>query len=135
MSSTINLTTATYDLQFYAGIILGSFALFSTILNIAVICRKKFRLKNMCFYNVIMSTLNILIIISRFFASTPSFGLPDFLLVSRLTCVLIPYFSRIVSQESVWIFVFISFDRTLLMSYKNMEAFRNRSPHLREKRS
>jgi hypothetical protein len=134
MPSTINLASTTYYVQFYAYIFLGGFAVFSNILNIAVICRKKFRLTNMCFYNVIMSTFNILIIISRFFASTPSFGLPDFLLVSRLTCVLIPYILRVLSQISVWIYVFISFDRTLLMSYKNMEAFKNRSPHLREKK-
>jgi hypothetical protein len=133
MASTINLTTTTYDFQFYAYIFLGSFALLSNILNIAVSCRNTLRKTNMCFYNVIMSTFNILIIISRFFSSTPSFGLSDFLLVSRVTCVLIPYLSRVVSQASVWIYVFISFDRTILMSYKNMEAFKNRSPHFREK--
>jgi hypothetical protein len=129
MPSTINLTSTTYYVQFYAYIFLGGFAVLSNILNIAVICRKKFRLTNMCFYNVIMSTLNILIIISRFFASTPSFGLPDALLVSRLTCVLIPYLTRIFLQTSVWIYVFISFDRTILMSNRIVDVKKNNSLH------
>ena len=127
MSSTIDLRNATYFVQFYACIILGSYAVISNILNIVVNCRKKLRQTNMCFYNVIISVFNILIIISRFLISAPSVGLPDVLLLSRLTCVLIPYLTRIFLQTSVWVYVFISFDRTILMSYKVIDVKNNNS--------
>jgi hypothetical protein len=128
MPSTINLKDATYYVQFYACIFLGSYGVISNILNIVVNCRKKLRQTNMCFYNVIVSTFNILILI-RFLISAPSFGLTDMIFASRLTCVLIPYLTRIFLQTSVWVYVFISFDRTILMSYKVVDVKKNNSLH------
>jgi len=116
MTSTINLESATNSLELFSCLTLGIFGLITNILNIIVSSGKKVLKTNMGFYNVKMSTFNILIILSRFLSITPSLSLESLLLTSQFACVTIPYVQRVVSQISVWIYIFISFDRTLLMS-------------------
>ena len=80
-----------------------------------------------------MSTFNLLNLLSHIFLASGSLGPIDLSLASNAGCILIPYMAKVFTQMSSWLCLMTSYDRILLMDYKNMTEYNKRSPLLREK--
>ena len=132
MPSTINLTNATHLFEFYAVLIVSTIGFITNLMNIHV--SSKIQKTSMGLYNILLSICNIIGIffvnILNFFPQ--SIGEKELILTSDLACKLIPYFTRLFPQLHAWLNIMISFDRLILMSYGNLNAYKNRSPYLKD---
>ena len=126
MSSRLDLTRETYLLQYYSILSLTFLGFITNTLNIVISSRTEIQKTTMGYYNIVMSTFNILAILAKILQTFPSFGIQDLTLMSDAGCRLLPYLARVTIQMSTWINILISFDRLLFMSYTNIGAYNNR---------
>jgi len=88
------------------------------ILNILICLRKRIRQEMMGFYNVVISTWNILPLTFGFVFFFPSsIHAQDILLVSDFFCATLNYTLRVCVQMTAWLHVFLSIDRYLCVAF------------------
>jgi hypothetical protein len=88
------------------------------ILNILICLRKRIRQEMMGFYNVVISTWNILPLTFGFIFFFPSsIHAQDILLVSDFFCATLNYTLRVCVQMTAWLHVFLSIDRYLCVAF------------------
>lgn len=125
MTSKLDFTDLTHKLEYYFCLIVSNTGILANIVNIVVCSRKNMNKNTMGFYNILMSIFNILtLILLGYLTIFPqSIGQTYLVYRSYYTCILIPYFNRIVSQMSAWLNVMLTFDRMLCVSYLNRFRF------------
>ena len=109
---------------FYSSVVVATTLILGNILNIAICMRKRIRKEMMCFYNIIISTWNIVTLsIGLLFYFPPSIIAQDLLLVSDFSCATLNYTLRVSVQMSAWLHVFLSLDRYLCVALNKKLAF------------
>jgi hypothetical protein len=112
------------DFIFYSCVFGVSSLILGNILNIIICLRKKLRQEIMSFYNIIISTWNILIFVcGLFFYFPPSIHMQDVLLISDFLCASLNFSLRVCVQMSAWLHVFLSIDRYLCVAFNQKLAF------------
>jgi len=109
---------------FYSCSILISILTLGNVLNI-LICLRRFLLKEMIgFYNIIISTFNILALVLGTLIVYPiTLGYTDLLVRSNFACITITYFSRVSVQMCSWLYVFLSLDRYFCVAFHEKFKF------------
>ena len=134
MQSSINLVKLTQELGYYYVLIVCSFGFLTNFMNVQVSLRKEIQKTTMGFYNICLSISNVFgLIFVGFIGFFPQSIGANLLVKSDILCKLLPYFSRFFFQLNSWLNVMVSIDRVILMSYENVNAYNNRSPHLKDK--
>ena len=123
MNQNLDLTEETNQVEFYLCIIVCSLGISSNIFNIFVCARKELQIISMGYFNIIMSSFNILTLASFFVLFFPqSIGLEPLILSSIYCCILLPYIGRIFATTSIWINILVTLDRILLVSARSRFA-------------
>jgi hypothetical protein len=137
MPSTIDLTNLTVNFLYYSTISVGSIGFITNLMNIHVSLTNEIQKTSMGFSNICLSIVTIFsIIFACFLTLYPQpFGMSNLLITSPLACKLIPFFARIFTQLGAWINVSMSFDRLIVMYYKNMEAYKKRPDIIKNKKN
>ena len=137
MPSTIDLTNLTLQFNYYSIIFVGTIGFPTNLMNIHVSMGDELQKTNMGFYNIFLSVSNIFIIIFTCFLSLfpRPFGVNNLVLVSTGACKIIPFLARIFPQITAWLNIITSFDRLIVMHYKNMDDYRKRSVFIKSKKS
>ena len=112
MPSKYNFTDVTLTIGYYSILIVSSIGFLSNFLNILVCMRKRMRKTAMGFCNIIISTFNFAYLVLALFQN-------NYLTSSEYSCILLPYFTRVIYQMSSWLNVLVLLDRMILISYKN----------------
>jgi hypothetical protein len=110
--------------NFYTSLIGSTCLLFGNIFNIIICLRKKIRQEIMGFYNIVISTWNIIItIFGILFYLLPTIDVKDLQLISDFSCATLNFTMRISVQMSAWLHVFLSIDRYLCVAFNQKLAF------------
>ena len=122
----LKLTLLSNKFTYYSIIIFGNIGCLSNILNILVCSRNSIRQKKMGFYNIIISTFNIMIFAVGFLQYyPPTVGGQNFFLISDLLCIIMSSSSRILIHMASWLKVMLSFDRLMCITISNRIKFIN----------
>ena len=120
----LNLSMIANKFSYYSCLTIVNLGLLSNILNIIVCFRKNIRKKTMGFYNVAMSTFDIINFVLGYMVNfPPSIGHQNFYLISDISCSLLSYIIRICVQMSSWLNVMVSFDRIICILYPSRFKF------------
>ena len=116
------LTRLKQQYCFYLFIIIANLVIFLNLLNMLmfIVRGKKFSKNTMRFYNLLISTSNILALIASYIYFFPnSKNAQKILLISNLSCVLLAYVLRVFFQLSSWLNVMTTLDRLICLTYPN----------------
>ena len=109
----LNFTNETLSLQFYMCVVIANFGILTNLFNIIVSSRSKIQeIVVMGFYNMYMSSLNILalLVFSYLYMFPQSIGRADLTSTSIYACLAIPFFSIVFSTMTSWLNVLVSYD-------------------------
>jgi hypothetical protein len=110
--------------NFYTSLIGSTCLLFGNIFNIVICSRKKIRKEIIGFYNIVISSWNIIItIFGIIFYLLPTINVKDLQLISDFSCATLNYTMRVSVQMSAWLHVFLSLDRYLCVAFNQKLAF------------
>ena len=108
------------QLSFYTSLTVVLVFIIGNILNVIICLRKRIRKEIIGFYNIVISSWNIVVLFNGLLLYFPaSINAQDLLLFSDLTCILINYLTRTNVQMSAWLHVFLTIDRYLCVAYNN----------------
>jgi hypothetical protein len=103
---------------FYSSVIGLDGLILCNILNVLICLIKRIRQEMMGFYNVIISTWNILTLsFAIIFYFPPTIHAQDIALVSDFLCATLNYALRVCVQMSAWLHVLLSIDRYLCVAF------------------
>ena len=124
-SQIFDFTYLTHSLEYYLCTVIGNIGIIANILNIIVCTRKRLQQNTMGFYNILMSSFNILTIIFFGYLTlfSQSIGQEQLLLKSDASCKLISFFNRVFAQMSSWLSVMVTLDRMLCIGYTKRFKF------------
>ena len=117
-NSVVDLTALTYSVEFYSCLIVGNIGLVANLLNIMVSQRPEMQKTTAGFYNILMSSFNILtlIVLAYLIFFPQSTGREQYVLISNLSCVLILYSYRVFAHMAAWLNVVVTLDRMLCVT-------------------
>ena len=131
-SLALNLTGLVYAFEFYSCLVIVNIGLVANLLNILVSMRKELQKNTMGFYNVLMSTFNILTLVTVCYLNLfiESLGDEQLILKSNLSCAGILFISRLFPQVASWLNVMVTFDRMICVSRMKRDTYANNKRRL-----
>jgi hypothetical protein len=121
-----HLNSISNRIIFYGTALITTFSIVSNLLNIAICLRKELRTSLLGYYNILMSTFNILaFVVTLFFDFPQTIGLKNVANSSNISCATLSFALRVVIQMSIWINVGVTIDRYLCVSFPSEFKFRN----------
>ena len=109
----LNFTNETLSLEFYMCVVIANFGILTNLFNIIVSSRSKIQdIVVMGFYNIYMSSLNILglLVLSYLHMFPQSIGRAELTSTSIYACLAIPFFARVFTTMTSWLNVLVSYD-------------------------
>jgi len=123
----IDLTFATYTVEYYGCLIIVNAGLVANSLNILVSMRKELQKNTMGFYNILMSVFNnlTLIVVAYLNMYPQTIGQEAMLTRSNYSCMLVLYATKIFPHMASWLSVMVTLDRMICVFNTNRFKFIN----------
>jgi len=119
-----HLNSISNRIIFYGTTLITTFSIVSNLLNIAICLRKELRTSLLGYYNILMSTFNILaFVVTLFFDFPQTIGLKNLANSSNISCATLSFALRVVIQMSIWINVGVTIYRYLCVSFPSKYKF------------
>ena len=113
-------STIQHQYSFYSFLIVANIGFLVNFLNIItfILRGEKFSKNSMRFYNLLISTSNILALVASYVYLFPNtMGMQNFELISNISCILLSYALRVFLQLSSWLNVMTTLDRLICLTY------------------
>ena len=113
-------STIQHQYSFYSFLIVANVGFLVNFLNIItfILRGEKFSKNSMRFYNLLISTSNILALVASYVYLFPNtMGMQNFELISNISCILLSYALRVFLQLSSWLNVMTTLDRLICLTY------------------
>ena len=120
------LNSISKRIVYYSCLTIVNIGFATNCLNIFICINKSIQKSTMGFYNILISTFNILGFICGYLLFYPvASGKTDLLVESYFGCILISYFTRVFIQMTSWLNVMLSCDRAVCIAFPYRFKFIN----------